>query len=152
MKRCKKCQVDKPLSEFYVLKRGHAGRVTPGHFSECKDCNRARGRESMRKLRAADPDYAWRRHLMCLYGITPEDYCRLLEAQGGCCAVCGSQEAGGRGKRFHVDHDHETGQVRGLLCHACNTGLGALGEDVTRLMAAAAYLLERQDVLEAVVF
>lgn len=56
------------------------------------------------------------------YGITIEDYDRILQTQGGC-AICGTKTPGGRG-RFHVDHDHITGKIRGLLCSGCNTKLG----------------------------
>lgn len=57
------------------------------------------------------------------YGITPEQYDAMLVAQDGRCAlfqVCGSTEPGGRWNRWHVDHDHVTGKVRGLLCNDCN--------------------------------
>lgn len=82
------------------------------------------------------------------YGITTDQYDELLAAQGGGCAICGTTNPRGRG-RFHVDHDHACcpgqyscgGCVRGLLCGACNPGLGAFGDDPDRLIAAAAYLL-----------
>jgi hypothetical protein len=58
------------------------------------------------------------------YGITPELYSSLLEEQGGKCGICGSDKAGKKGQRFAVDHDHATGDIRGLLCIACNSHLG----------------------------
>ena len=57
-----------------------------------------------------------------------EDYKRILSEQGGRCAVCGTDKPGGHGS-FHVDHDHETSAVRGLLCGKCNMGLGLLGDN-----------------------
>ena len=57
-----------------------------------------------------------------MYGITIEDYDRMYEEQGGRCAICRTDQPGGAGERFSVDHDHETGKVRGLLCNNCNTG------------------------------
>lgn len=79
------------------------------------------------------------------FGITPEQYTQMLEAQGGVCAICCQPERGraknGRIKKLAVDHDHETGAVRGLLCANCNKGIGNLGDDPERLMAAAAYLI-----------
>jgi hypothetical protein len=62
-------------------------------------------------------------------GITPEDYDRMFVAQEGMCAVCKTTETGSNqhGKQsFCVDHNHETGKVRGLLCHNCNRAEGLL--------------------------
>lgn len=65
-------------------------------------------------------------HWMRKYNITRQDYDTMLAAQGGGCATCHKKEPGGRGSYFHVDHDHQTGKVRGLLCHECNTALRAV--------------------------
>lgn len=73
------------------------------------------------------------------YGITLLEFEILLELQGGGCALCGTTDQRGLGTH-HVDHDHETGKVRGILCHDCNTGIGSLGDDPARLRAAAEYL------------
>lgn len=85
--------------------------------------NRQRALERPDEARAAN-----RRNALKKYGITPEDYDRMLKEQGGC-AICGATEPGGRGKNFHVDHCHSTGRVRGLLCHHCNVGIGMLREN-----------------------
>lgn len=63
----------------------------------------------------------------------------MLSAQGGTCAICKSPDPKGKGK-FHVDHCHSTGRVRGLLCHACNLALGHMHDDPVRLREAALYL------------
>lgn len=68
------------------------------------------------------------------YGITPEDYESMLYRQGGCCAICGKE------KPLQIDHCHDTGTVRGLLCFDCNTGIGKLNDDPDLLERAAAYL------------
>jgi hypothetical protein len=73
------------------------------------------------------------------YGLSPVDFTSLLKKQGGKCAICSSTNPGGKGN-FHVDHDHETGQVRGLLCADCNMGLGKFKDSVGVLKAAASYL------------
>ncbi|WP_373693328.1 endonuclease VII domain-containing protein [Bradyrhizobium japonicum] len=79
--------------------------------------------------------------LVRAYGITAEQYAGLLHRQGGRCAMCGTSAAGCRGKgRLHVDHCHDKGHVRGLLCHACNTGIGLLKHDIALLDRAKAYL------------
>jgi len=60
------------------------------------------------------------------YGLTVEQYDRLLENQSHCCAICGTTDPGSRVNHFQVDHDHVI--VRGLLCVNCNRGLGLLGD------------------------
>lgn len=75
------------------------------------------------------------------YGLTLGDYGRMLAEQGGTCAICGAGPDSERNHRFTslaVDHDHETGQVRGLLCSMCNRGIGVIGDH--NLAAAAAYI------------
>lgn len=66
--------------------------------------------------------------------MTPVAYEALLEQQGGQCAIC--REKPGR----YVDHNHTTGKIRGLLCNACNRGLGLLGDETKRLERAIEYL------------
>jgi hypothetical protein len=63
----------------------------------------------------------------------------MLNAQGGCCALCGKTEIE-NGQRLAVDHNHNTYQVRALLCRMCNTGLGALKEDKSLLSKAIEYI------------
>jgi hypothetical protein len=76
--------------------------------------------------------------------MTVHEYDALLESQGGRCAICRTDEPGGKhNTHFMVDHDHETGEVRGFLCGACNVALGVMKDDSVRLRAAADYLDER---------
>lgn len=77
------------------------------------------------------------------YGLTLEDYDRMLAEQNGGCAICATATPGGPG-RFHVDHCHNTGRVRGLLCCNCNRGIGALKDDPARLRLAIGYLEAHQ--------
>jgi len=91
--------------------------------------------------------YAVRRqkyNLKSKYGITPDQFNELLDAQGGKCACCGTTEPHGRANRFCVDHCHTTGKMRGLLCSTCNTGLGKLGDNIEGLKRALAYLEKTQ--------
>lgn len=97
--------------------------------------------EDAKAYRLANPDKILRNarvQNLRLYGLTPDDYQRMLVAQGGTCAVCNGTNPSGR--RLAVDHDHGGGAVRGLLCLACNRGIGALSDDPARLRAAAEYL------------
>lgn len=89
--------------------------------------------------RRAPEDRKWRRwvyELMYYYGMTEAEYNELATAQGGVCAICKANPEG----RLAVDHDHETKQVRGLLCRPCNSGLGLLGDTRERLARALEYL------------
>ena len=74
------------------------------------------------------------------YGMTMQEYKHMLALQGGVCAICRQPENEGYKRNLSVDHDHETGQVRGLLCHQCNTGIAKFYDDPKRLVAAARYL------------
>ena len=80
------------------------------------------------------------------FGISVDDYERLLAAQGGVCAICGRGETRrhqvGKLMGLSVDHDHRTGRVRGILCSTCNLTLGKFEDDPARFRAAAAYLEE----------
>jgi hypothetical protein len=81
-----------------------------------------------------------RRRTLGRYGLTQHDWDAMVEQQGNRCAICRGDKPGGRGELWHIDHDHETGNVRGLLCHACNVGLGNFRDDPALLEAAAAYI------------
>jgi len=89
------------------------------------------------------------------YGVDRAGYDRLVAAQGGRCAICGTADPGPGYERWSIDHDHaccpgseSCGHcVRGLLCRNCNVGLGHFDDDPDRLLAATAYLLSRADVL-----
>jgi hypothetical protein len=74
------------------------------------------------------------------YGLTEEAYLGLLLAQDNACAICRTPF---EGFKVCVDHCHETGEVRGLLCDNCNVGLGRFKDDVQRVAAALAYLTKR---------
>jgi hypothetical protein len=95
--------------------------------------NQARYRADGRKKATDRRSYLKRR-----FGITPEDYDAMLDRQGGVCAICKREPR--TDISLHVDHDHSTGAVRGLLCFDCNAGIGKFREDVGVLSAAIVYL------------
>jgi len=74
------------------------------------------------------------------YGISQEDYERMLAEQGGVCAICGGDGKEGRFGMLHVDHCHKTGKVRGILCDSCNLALGKFRDDPKVLRRAAEYV------------
>lgn len=111
---------------------------------------RARQKEYMKKYRARnlerlrEKDRQWqkkngRKATLKRHGITEDDYEIKLNSQNGCCAICGG-EPGGRWGTFHVDHDHITGKVRGLLCDSCNLGIGKFYDNPALMRKAAEYL------------
>lgn len=104
-------------------------------------------RDRHRRRYDSDPQYredVRRRHFLSTYGMTLEDHADMLESQQGRCAICGflpDPEAEKRADRtLEVDHDHETGEVRGLLCRRCNDALGKFGDDPDLVLTAACYL------------
>ena len=118
-KDCTSCETTKPVEDFYTTDKNLIGRR-----ATCKACDTKRARK-----------YALKR----TFGISLQDWDALYRAQGGGCAICGVPcEPDGR--RLSVDHDHDTGQIRGLLCSGCNTGIGLLREDPDVLLAAIHYL------------
>lgn len=102
----------------------------------CDRVCKARGTAAQNPKRAEQ----WRRNrIMKAYGIKQDDYNYMLVMQSDRCAICLTDEKPGRGY-WHIDHDHETGKVRGLLCNSCNRGMGLLGDDPLNLASATKYL------------
>ena len=80
-------------------------------------------------------DARYRDNLKRRYKLEVEDYIQMCEEQGGCCAICRTFTP-----RLCVDHSHETGKNRGLLCHKCNVGLGQFNDNIQLLADAISYL------------
>ena len=118
MKTCRKCGEDKPKSAYYASKQNKDGLN-----SYCKQCKNGHGSEYQRTTKGRM--YHRNRHLTRTYGITNDDFQAMLHKQQGKCACCGTLDPRGPG-RFHVDHNHTTGNIRGLLCNTCNLRLGVL--------------------------
>jgi hypothetical protein len=111
-------------------------------MAKCKPCKTAIFTR-YRKERGYDHRRYWKnpagereRHLIRKYGVTLADYERMFAAQDGRCGVCGKTQE----RAFDVDHDHSSGEVRGLLCTSCNRMIGHGGDSPETLEAAAAYL------------
>ena len=106
--------------------------------------NRARYLEGQRRRREqrgpAQIQVERDQYLQRTYGLGLDEFEFLVVAQSGRCAICCKQE----GDRLHVDHDHDTGRVRGLLCGSCNRAMGLFHEDPSRFEAAGAYLRRPQ--------
>jgi hypothetical protein len=99
----------------------------------------------MREFRKKNPDACKRSDLKKRFGISLEKYNEMKKSQGHVCAICGLPETAidHRTKKVRdlaVDHNHDTGEIRGLLCTRCNTAIGLLQDDVVLLANATAYL------------
>lgn len=121
-RRCKVCKQIKPLDEFYAARSDRRF----GKHCFCKPCARAVNKEKA----------ARQKNYLKKYGMTAADLERMLVLPNGLCVVCQKPFK----KTPHVDHCHETGKVRGLLCYKCNTLLGNAGDDPAVLKRAAEYL------------
>lgn len=147
-KRCSKCKIEKPHSEFFKKATGRDSLT-----ASCKDCHylkrkryfeSEKGREVHRlsnaKYHRTERGQVMRRkhHLKRNYGITLEQFAALIEKQKGLCDCCG--DVLGEPKQTHVDHDHETGEIRGVVCGPCNRTIGHSLESTERLDRAIRYL------------
>src|SRR3954469_599225 len=110
--------------------------------------NRERLRKTAAQWRETHREIArlgsWRSHGIA---VAPGQFEQMLASQNGRCGICGTSTPGGRWSRFHVDHDHQYGHVRGLLCTRCNTGLARFDDSPRLLRAAAKYLETHQPKL-----
>ena len=89
------------------------------------------------ELRQKTREHAFKQH----HGLPRELADEMIEKQGGLCAICQKPASGkGHGSRLHVDHDHDTGAIREMLCPPCNRGLGQFKDDVATLQYAIEYL------------
>ena len=134
MKTCSKCGVEKPLTEFSKNRSRKDGL-----FHYCKPCSVAAARASASKPAGKLRAQSWK---LKQYGISLEDFERMLAEQEGRCAVCKVElQVGGSCKTcVVVDHCHDTGKVRGLLCSRCNVSIEMAGGTATRLRALADYV------------
>lgn len=137
MKVCTRCNKEKDDNLFY--KRSDTNRLS----GECRQCRSEYGKaySARNKVKVAANHRA--NLLKSRYGMTHADFEKLLLLQKGLCAIC-DKPFGTR--RPHIDHDHVTGKVRGLLCYVCNVGIGYLKDSPSIIRKAASYLDKKSDV------
>jgi Recombination endonuclease VII len=142
-KICTECKEAKPATEFHKDKNKKFGLQ-----NQCKTCRSSYRRiyYLKNKKRILEGSIRWQRSKSekykdgvskRLYGVS-KPYAEMLKEQGGVCGICGKEPEPGR--RFCVDHSHETNSIRGILCHACNLGLGNFKDNDKLLLAAIKYL------------
>ena len=153
MKVCTRCFESYPIEGF---NRDRSKR--DGRYNHCKPCAKAaylvnrkdpavvqRAREKSAAWRKANPERT-KQGIRCAtlrkkYGMSAKEFDEKFLAQGSCCAICKTKESSSRNKgAMHVDHDHVSGKIRGILCQGCNVTLGKMRDSPELLRAAAAYL------------
>lgn len=133
-KVCRHCEQEKDEGDFYRF----FDRWAEKHYlsARCKPCHQEYKRQSPTTQRNRKAE-----KLQLRYGLTYEQWEAMRETEGHRCMICGITEDE-LGKRLDVDHCHESGKVRGLLCNPCNTMLGHARDNVAVLEAAVSYLKE----------
>lgn len=145
-KKCTLCGRRRKLKEFSKHRQ-----TKDGLDCWCRSCHRdkhksyyqkdpPKGVARVKKWKKENPELTRASHLRRMYGITIVQYDAMLKAQGGTCAICKKPP---KKRRLHVDHDHKTKRIRGLLCWHCNRALGYLRDDKDAIKAAAAYLARK---------
>lgn len=154
-RECSKCGAEKPIEDFRADPRYRGGRQRICRVCQrpyqAKHRNTPEFRQKMREARASGELLAQdrKKKLRYVYGISPADYDAMLTQQNRRCAICGKEPdttpRNPQINRLHVDHDHATGKVRGLLCVKCNLGIGYFGESAPTMEKAMAYLRKHNE-------
>ena len=131
-KVCISCKNKKHVSKFYIIKNSKRPS------GACLVCDTKRSTEWQKN----NPEKHKNTKLLSKYGLSLNKYNKLLKEQKNRCAICRKNPKGisKRSKLLHVDHDHSTKKIRGLLCHKCNLGIGHLNDDLSIVRNAVRYL------------
>jgi hypothetical protein len=158
MQLCNVCKQEKEVTDFFKTTRSSVGVER-----QCKKCVQQKRLEAKRLRRETDANWrlkeieGWRkererrkllpdykrshqnRNYKSKYGLTIEEVEDRIKARNNLCDIC-KKEPDNRYKKLYVDHNHETNEVRGMLCHYCNFAIGLLKEDPHLLQEALQYL------------
>lgn len=139
-KRCPTCAETKPLTEYW------------GGQAYCIPCTKEKQKT---RWASRSPKKRLEQHLKYKYGVTHAEFLAAWDAQGGACAICSEELPDlmvyeNRRRGYAIDHNHDTGDFRGILCLKCNTLLGMARESLQILENAAKYLTERGTYTPAV--
>lgn len=132
MKWCPCCREQKHKDDFYKM------GIRPN--GQCKKCNNDRTRKIWLSLPEKVRYEKGRARTLRMYGLTLESFDEIRKSQNNSCAICGSSIADRMSKNLCIDHDHQTGEVRGLLCRRCNSGIGQFDDDLEKVKSAVRYL------------
>ena len=158
---CSKCKTEKSITEFSKDKNSAVGRTY-----QCKACRRevhkgwrAANPERIKELNEhhketrksyySDPEVKLKyrkRMIEKSFGISYSEYEAMYKSQGGKCAICSGEESCARNEHLAIDHCHESGRIRGLLCSTCNRALGLFKDSIDVLEGAKQYLLNYKEI------
>ena len=141
-KTCTKC---KKVKSFSYFNKRPGGKTKQLYRSWCKDCHYNNNKDwrldnpgTVRQYRAKDK---WTLKKRCArHGITPEEFWSMYEEQDGTCPVC---DKAIEAEDSAIDHNHKTGEVRGILCKSCNRALGLLGDSPDTMFRGFTYLQDK---------
>jgi hypothetical protein len=137
-KQCQMCKKTLSLDNFFKSKQ-----TKDGFGSYCKECKIINNRENWNKNKHKHIEQRANSHLINTYGITLNQYQNILDRQNGVCAICQQKS---EKIKLAVDHDHNTGKIRGLLCRDCNQAIGLLKDNVVLLEKAKEYLQKETSI------
>lgn len=140
-KDCPKCGKSKSWFDFTIRATGKRANQP---VAWCKECSNLEQKKRKERDKSLYRRVEWPSKLKRLYGLSVIQYFEILADQGGGCAICKTKTPGSGKAMFSVDHSHQTGQIRGLLCSPCNTALGLFQDDQNRLQNAMEYLAKAE--------
>ena len=136
MKICSLCKEEKSLEEF-----GKHKITKDGYRNKCLKCNNQESSSWHQRNPAKAKNYNLNRY----YGIGLSEYNLMFAAQDGACAICKMHQSE-QNHALSVDHNHDTGEIRGLLCNNCNRAVGLLKDNIETLQAAISYLSKKSSL------
>ena len=140
MRMCTVCKTAKPFEDFYNGLKAKKQRYSTNKkylHSRCKECDHARVKIYHKNNRTRLTKQQLIRHRFREYGLTEEEYNNMVLSQNNLCAICNNPS---KNKALAIDHNHKTGEVRGLLCHNCNLAIGLFKENISVFTSAIKYL------------
>jgi hypothetical protein len=143
-KVCTVCNTEKPFSDYH-------SRIIKGITKFRAQCKKCRGKDSWERIKKKFPDNydvldrVWKLQRRGV-NITQKQYVDLIYNSNGLCEICNNPNTSNVKGSLSVDHDHNNGKVRGLLCDKCNRGLGLFGDNINILLKAAEYLTVHKSI------
>lgn len=157
---CRRCEIPKAIDQFWK-----SSYKSSGLLQYCKTCANLNRKETRHRQKSGDIKHTFKfnsldkntveyknhqrnRKLKVTYGITLDDYNKMFSIQSGCCDICKTHQSQLK-RPLDVDHNHDTGEVRGLLCSNCNTGIGLL-KDSSEILTLAIKYLEKNNKKDSI--